>query len=47
MGRVRQLDLNAGLGWADYADDEYTEGSPFAVTASSDTEIPNNGQAGV
>lgn len=38
---------SAFTGWGDYADDEYTEGSPFSITASTDTEIPNNAQSGV
>ena len=29
-------------GWADYTDSQYTTGSPFAITASTDTVIPNN-----
>lgn len=35
------------LGWADYADNEYTSGSPLALAAATDTEFPVNGQAGV
>ena len=29
-------------GWADYVDTQYTSGSPFAVTADTDTALPNN-----
>jgi len=33
-------------GWGDYADTQYTEGSPFAVAANTDTRLPNNAGAG-
>ena len=33
--------INA-TGWADYTDDEYTSGSPFAVSSDTDTILPNN-----
>lgn len=36
-----------GLGWADYADTEFTSGSPFSLAANTDTLLPNNGQGGV
>lgn len=29
-------------GWADYADTAYSSGSPFAVSADTDTVVPNN-----
>lgn len=29
-------------GWGDYDDDQYTEASPFALSADSDTILPNN-----
>lgn len=29
-------------GWADYADTQYTEGSPFSVAGDTDTLLPNN-----
>lgn len=29
-------------GWASYVDDEYTIGSPFSVSADTDTLLPNN-----
>lgn len=30
-------------GWAQYADTQYTQGSPFSVLADTDTDLPNNG----
>lgn len=33
--------------WADYADTQYTEGSPFSIVADTDTLLPNNGLGGV
>ena len=50
MARARQQKFSGsllGFGWADYADDEYTEGSPYSVTAEEDTPLPNNAQSGV
>ena len=35
-----------GLGWADYADSTYSEGSPFAVSNNTDTVLPNDGLNG-
>lgn len=32
----------AGLGWADYVDTQYTSESAFAVSANTDTNLPNN-----
>lgn len=29
-------------GWASYVDTQYTSGSPFAVSANTDTVLPNN-----
>jgi len=29
-------------GWAEYSDTEYTEGSPFAVSAGTTVDLPNN-----
>ena len=34
-------------GWADYADTQYTDVSPFSVAADTDTILPNNGLGGV
>ena len=36
------VSLHAGSGWADYADNQYTSGSPFALSANTDTVLPNN-----
>lgn len=36
-----------GLGWADYADSTYTEGSPFSIAAATPTLLPNDGVNGV
>lgn len=35
------------LGWADYADTQYTSGSPLSVLANTDTLLPNDGLGGV
>lgn len=35
------------LGWADYADTQYTALSPFSLNANTDTILPNNGSGGV
>lgn len=32
-----------GTGWADYADTQYTEGSPFEILGDTDYDLPNNG----
>ena len=29
-------------GWADYQDTQYSDGSPFSVSANTDTVLPNN-----
>lgn len=41
-GSYSWSDFNNYTGWASYNDDEYTSGSPFAVSATTDTIIPNN-----
>lgn len=35
-------ELNTWTGWAQYTDTQYTAGSPFSVTANTDTIVPNN-----
>ena len=45
-GGVETSLANLGVGWADYADSEFTSGSPFALVANTDTLLPNNGQNG-
>ena len=38
-----QVALNTTVtGWADYADGQYTSGSPFSLAANTDTALPNN-----
>lgn len=32
-----------GSGWAQYTDTTYTSGSPFSVSADTDTNVPNDG----
>lgn len=44
---VESLRVNSVLpqtGWGDYEDDEYTEGSPFTLTADTDYDLPINCQ---
>lgn len=38
---------DTATGWADYADTQYTSGSPLSVLADTDTLLPNNGLGGV
>lgn len=33
--------------WADYADSQYTQASPFALTKNTDTILPNDGLNGI
>lgn len=40
-------EMSMVTGWADYADTQYTQGSPFALAANTDTLLPNNGLGGV
>lgn len=35
-------DLEGRTGWGSYSDTAYTSGSPFALTANTDTVLPNN-----
>ena len=52
-GQISPQDLRdmlvslADTGWADYADTQYTSGSPFSVAADTDTVLPNNAGGGV
>lgn len=39
---IEYLKQLGSTGWAEYADTQYTVGSPFSVTADTDTTIPNN-----
>lgn len=39
--------IGSVTGWADYADDYFTEGTPFQITAATTFELPNNAQNGV
>ena len=42
-GIINELVVCAnGTGWAQYEDTVYTSGSPFSVSASTDTVLPNN-----
>ena len=43
-GKLNQvIDLtNQQTGWASYVDTQYTIGSPFTLTANTDTVLPNN-----
>jgi hypothetical protein len=34
--------INPVTGWANYADTQYTSGSPFLLAADTDTVLPNN-----
>ena len=34
--------LASVTGWGNYSDTQYTEGSPFSVSANTDTNLPNN-----
>ena len=36
------VSLSANTGWGAYNDTQYTEGSPFSVSADTDTVLPNN-----
>jgi len=36
------VELYGETGWASYVDTQYSSGSPFSVTSSTDTVIPNN-----
>lgn len=36
--------LHNETGWGDYTDSQYTQGSPFLVSADTDTMLPNDGQ---
>jgi len=35
-------EIYGNFGWAQYADTQYTSGSPFSVAANTDTILPNN-----
>jgi len=45
-GGTRSLPPFELLGWADYADTQYTAGTPFLVLPNTDTILPNDGLAG-
>jgi hypothetical protein len=34
------------LGWGDYVDTQYTQGSPLSISANTDVILPNNAQSG-
>lgn len=47
QGSGGKVVASPATGWRDYADTQYTSGSPFALSANVDTLLPNNGLGGV
>ena len=42
----KTIEVANGTGWGDYTDTQYTSGSPLALSANTDTVLPNNASSG-